>query len=130
MANINDVFSGTYLKAADLKGSEPTVVIESVELKTMPDKTVKLDIGFVGKDKHLLANKTNSKRIAHMFGDETEDWLGKRVQLYTEMVDFQGTVVDAIRVRPAKASANGAPKPAPRKPAAEFDDSADLADTF
>ena len=124
MANVNDVFGGTYLKAADLKGTEPTVTIESVELKTMPDKTVKIDIAFIGKEKHFLANKTNSKRIAYMHGDETEVWIGKKIQLYTEMVDFEGKVMEAIRVRVAK-------PPVVRKPAAQFDDPvADIGETF
>lgn len=136
MANINDVFSGTYLTARDLNGAEPVVTIESVELKELKDGK-KLDIGFVGKQKHLLANKTNSKRIAYMFGDETDVWIGKKVQLYTEMVDFQGNVVEAIRVRPAKSTPVAAPQkpfngtPAARRPAAEFNDSVDdIGETF
>ena len=126
MANVNDVFSGAYLAARDLNGSEPTVTIQSVEVKELKDGK-KLDIAFVGKQKHLLANKTNTKRIAYMFGDETDGWIGKKVQLYTEMVDFQGNVVEAIRVRPVKAS----PTPVARKPVAEFNDAVDdIGDTF
>jgi len=129
MANINDVFSGTYLAARDLNGIEPTVAIESVTIKELKDGK-KLDIAFVGKQKHLLANKTNTKRIAYMFGDETDGWIGKKIQLYTEMVDFQGNVVEAIRVRPVKATAPPA-SAVPRRSAAEFDDSvADIGETF
>ena len=124
MANIDDVFGGAFLKAADLKGAEPTVTIESTEIKKMPDGTHKVDIGFVGKEKHLLANKTNSSRIAFIHGKETEGWVGKKIQLYTDLVDFQGNTVEAIRVRPVKA-AEPARKPAPTD---EFSDS--LEDTF
>ena len=120
MPSIDDVFGGAYLKASDLKGAEPTVTIESVEPKKMQDGSQKLDIAFVGKDKHLLANKTNSSRIAFMHGKETDGWIGKKIQLYTDLVDFQGNTVEAIRVRPVKAEVTR--KPAPT---GEFSDSID-----
>ena len=123
MANIDDVFSGVFLKAADLKGAEPTVTIESA-VEWEKDGSKKIDIGFVGKEKHLLANKTNCGRIAFMFGKETDGWIGKKIQLYTDLVDYQGKTVEAIRVRPVKA-AEPARKAAPVD---EFADSTD--DTF
>ena len=81
MPSIDDVFSD-YLKASSLQGKEPTVTIESVEVKKMPDGTKKLDIGFVGKEKHLLANKTNCTRIAFLHGNDYDEWVGKKIQLY------------------------------------------------
>lgn len=116
MANVNDIYDTKYLSAKDLAGNEPTVTIESVEVTELQDGK-KLEIAFVGKKKHLLANKTNSMRIAYMFGDDTDHWPGKKVQLYTELTTYQGKVTPGIRVRPVKATA---PAPAPRKPAAEY----------
>jgi hypothetical protein len=101
---VSQVFSGDYLTAADLQGKEPSVVIASVEVKKFDDGD-KLLISFQGKKKALVANKTNSRRIAMMYGDETDAWVGKEVVLYTDMVDFQGKTVEALRVRPPKKQA-------------------------
>lgn len=96
---VSQVFSGDYLKAADLGGHEPTVVIATVEVKEFEDGN-KLLISFQGKKKSLVANKTNSSRIAHLYGDDTDGWVGKEIILYTDLVDFQGKAIEAIRVRP------------------------------
>lgn len=101
---VSQVFSGDYLKAADLQGSEPTVTIEKVELKEFDDGN-KFLISFEGKKKGLVANKTNAGRIALLYGDDTDGWIGKPIVLYTDIVDFQGKPTEAIRVRAKKVAA-------------------------
>lgn len=96
---ISTVFGGDALKAADLQGTEPTVTIEGVTMKDFDDGN-KLIISFVGKSKSLVCNKTNANRIAHAHGTNTDNWVGKQIVLYTDLVDFQGRTVEAIRVRP------------------------------
>jgi hypothetical protein len=103
---VSQVFSGEYLAAPDLNGGEHTVVIEKVDVKEFDDGN-KFLITFQNRKKGLVANKTNSKRIAMLYGDETDDWVGKEIVLYTDMVDFQGKTVEAIRIRgPKKATAS------------------------
>lgn len=122
---LSNVFGGDSLKAADLQGNEPVVVIESVEMKKF-DNGNKLVITFEGKKKCLICNKTNANRIAFAFGTNTDNWIGQEVTLFTDMVDFQGSVREAIRVRakkppavarPASADMDNAPVPS-RRPAA------------
>ncbi len=96
--DINTVFSGDTLKAADLQGHEPTVIISAVTMKKF-DNGNKLVISFEGKKKTLVCNKTNAKRIANVFGSNTDQWIGNEITLYTDQVDFQGGLVDAIRVK-------------------------------
>ena len=96
---IGSVFGGDSLKAADLQGHEPIVVIASVEMKKF-DNGNKLVLTFQGKKKTLVVNKTNAGRIAYAHGTNTDNWIGKEIQLYTDLVDFQGKPVEAIRVRP------------------------------
>lgn len=98
---LSNVFGGDSLKAADLQGSEPTVIIASVEMKKF-DNGNKLVIAFEGKKKGLVCNKTNANRIAFAFGTNTDNWIGQEVTLFTDMVDFQGKLVEAIRVRAKK----------------------------
>jgi hypothetical protein len=117
---ISDVYSGDTLKAADLKGAEPTVTIASVEMKKF-DNGNKLVIGFQGKKKTLVANKTNANRIAFAYGTNTDNWIGKEITLYTDLVDFQGSTVEAIRVK-ARKPAQAAPQRQSVAAAVGFDD--------
>lgn len=98
---LSNVFGGDSLKAADLKGSEPTVTISNVEMKKF-DNGNKLVISFEGKKKTLVCNKTNANRIAYAFGTNTDNWIGREITLFTDLVDFQGNTVEAIRVRAKK----------------------------
>lgn len=98
MPKLNEVFSGNFLKADDLKGQSPTVTIERVEVKEFDDGN-KLVMHFVGKDKALVCNKTNASIIQEVLGsDDTDDWHGRKITLTTKKVEFQGKLVPAIRV--------------------------------
>lgn len=96
---LSQIFTGTTLKAADLQGREPTVTIATVEAKKFNDGN-KIVITFQGKEKAFVCNKTNANRIAYAYGTNTDNWIGQQIQLYTDLVDFQGQTVEAIRVRP------------------------------
>ena len=77
-----------YLKASDLGGSTPTVSINSVELLEFDDddgsKEIKPAVGFQGKEKKLVLNKTNTEALINAFGSQSEDWQGKSVMLSTK----------------------------------------------
>jgi hypothetical protein len=119
MADINEIFSGERLTAADLGGREHTVKIkqvEPIEFQTpdgKPDK--KLLLKFVGAKKEFVCNKTNAKRIALLHGSNYDNWLAKQIVLGPELVDFRGEPTWAIRVKQA-AESEPAPKikPAPK----------------
>ncbi len=114
---LSSVFGGDTLKASDLpNGAEPTVTIASVEQKKF-DNGNKLILKFVGKKKALVCNKTNAKRIAMNHGSNTDNWIGKQITLYVDIVDFQGEPTEAIRVRPQRVAA-----PAARSMARPLDD--------
>jgi hypothetical protein len=114
MASIDDVFASNYLTAQDIQGREPTVTIRSVEPKEFKDRTgavqKKLIISFNGAKKMLVANVTNSKRIAYMHGKDYLTWPGKQITLFVDpFVQFGNEIRSAIRVKPP----NSAPTPAP-----------------
>ena len=122
---LSTVFGGDSLKAADLQGHEPTVTIERVEMKKF-DSGNKLVIAFEGKKKALVCNKTNANRIAHAYGTNTDGWIGKELTLFTDLVDFQGKAVEAIRVRAKKT----APAPQQRTAAVSAAPDDDLNDVI
>jgi arabinogalactan endo-1,4-beta-galactosidase len=121
---IDSAFPSQYLKAADLQGKKITVTMSHVDMEDIGGD-LKPILYFIGKDKGLVLNKTNSNTIAMMHGYETEDWSGKSITLVEAMVDFQGRTVAAIRVyaqRVAPPAAAPRPKPsAPKAPAASDD---------
>lgn len=105
---VSDAFPSKFLSAADLNGNNARVVMQNVEIEKIGDDT-KPVLYFRGKSKGLALNKTNSKAIAEVYGDEMDEWNGHEIILFPVMTDFQGKQVEAIRVR--------APLPKDNKPA-------------
>lgn len=113
--NINEAFPNRYLKAADLNGRDVTVTIKSVEREEIGfDKERKLVLAFANTEKLMVCNKTNGIAIAKMHGEETDNWVGKKIILCAKDVEFQGTMTSALRVLAQKPEAHKkAPPPAP-----------------
>ena len=111
---VSDMFQSKYLKAEDLQGQEHTVTIGGVHIE---------DVGMEGKPQHkpvmylqgvgkgLILNKTNAEQVAHIHGDDSDGWIGKQIILFTMMVQFQGQMMPAIRVRGPAAATGGLGQP-------------------
>lgn len=105
------MFPSKYLKAMDVEGDK-TLVIASVEMHEFKTREgsdeIKPLVTFQGQEKGLILNKTNTKLIERALkSDDTDDWVGKPITLYSAEVEFGGDIVDSIRVR-SKAPAPGA----------------------
>lgn len=100
---ISQVFPSKYVAAADLNGKTVTLTIQRVTLEEMKDhdnKMIKKPVVWFEKaTKGLVLNVTNAKIIANLYGDETDDWKGKRIGIYPTRVQAFGKPQDAIRVR-------------------------------
>jgi hypothetical protein len=95
-----DVFPSKYTKATDLEDGEITVVIASVAMEEIgEDKERKPVVYFEGDTKPVVLNATNWDRLEFAFGD-SDNWPGKKVTLYTELVKYQGRSMLGIRMRP------------------------------
>lgn len=92
----------------DLQGRKIHVVIASVGEEEIGGET-KIVLYFRGKQKGLVLNKTNASYLAAAISDETDDWPGHEVVLYAAKVNYQGKMVDGIRI---EMPPNGAAKPA------------------
>lgn len=112
---ISEQFAGNYFKAADLP--QPRVLtIQAVELAALPEGETKPAVQFVGEQQQLMLNKTNAFVLAEMFGDDSDAWKGRPVELYATTTTFSGRTVPCIRVRPPQPSQpvlQPAPQPAP-----------------
>jgi len=100
MPNVSDVYQSNskWLAASDLKGSEIKLTIQDSKLEEVGDNH-KLVVYFSGKEKGLALNKTNAQMIAETYGEESESWSEKEVILYPTKTEYQGKMVDCIRVR-------------------------------
>lgn len=105
MVNINEEFPSKYLKAADLQGAAVKVKISNVLSEDIGGDR-KLIMHFAGKNKGMVLNKTNARTIADVYGDDTDQWIGADIEVFAMKVDFQGRMVDGLRVRiPRQATA-------------------------
>lgn len=113
---VSNAFPGKYLKAADLEGRTVRAVIERVELEDVGDDH-KPVLYFRGKEKGLVANKTNANTIAEIYGDEMNDWIGQPIEIFPSTTDYQGKRVPCLRVSVPRPASTGrlpsATKPSP-----------------
>jgi hypothetical protein len=115
-----------YIYAEDLGGREVDVQIARVvggELTGEKNrKTKKPMLFFVGKQKPLALNITNSKAIETMLGTgEIEQWPGNWITLFPSMTqDPNGNQVPCVRIKPRPPNRKGktpdAPEPAEPPP--------------
>ena len=57
-------------------------------------------VSFERTDKKLVLNVTNGRTIAALYGNETNNWRGKRITFYATTTTKGRETVDCIRVRP------------------------------
>jgi hypothetical protein len=120
--NIDSAFPSNYLKASDLGDKSPVVTIDRIEVEPIGrDKEMKPVLYFQGKEKGVVLNKTNAKKIAELTGSkDTDDWAGCQIRLYASQTEFAGEMVECIRVKGA-AAAVAKPKAKP-EPVAEVEE--------
>ena len=98
--NINTIYTSNsnYLKAADLKGRRVDVTISSAEVENIQD-VEKIVLGFEGREKKLILNITNARMISELLNaTDTEAWIGKEITLRPDKTNYQGELVDCLRV--------------------------------
>lgn len=106
MADYRSMFDANYLYSFDLKGRDVTATIKEVKvgkLKNAQQKEERKPVIFFAesKDKRgLVANKTNCRTIAAMYGNDVDAWIGKRITLFPTQCDAFGKPADCIRIRP------------------------------
>jgi hypothetical protein len=129
---ISQLFPSKYVKAADLNGKTVTLTIAKLvveELGHGTERERKPVLYFQKATKGLVLNRTNAMTIAGLYGDESDEWTGKRISIYPTRIRAFGAMQDTIRVReeiPAQ------PRPlavaTPIEEAAEIDDAEDVTD--
>jgi hypothetical protein len=98
--NISKLFKSNYLKGQDLDEEFTTMTIERLEVKEF-DNGDKPVLYFEGEERGLVLNRTNANAIIKDYGADTDQWIGRRLVLFTMPVEFNGTTTNAIRVKTA-----------------------------
>ena len=97
------------LKAKDFIGKNLKLTIERVDTVTYPAEENKPAqtrpaVYFVGKDKRLVCNGTNTEILCNAFGSESDSWAGKQIGLstadYTHKGFGHGWIVTPLNVAP------------------------------
>ena len=115
--NINTAFPSKFVRVADLQNRRVTVTIERVTIEDMGDGDTKPVAYFIGSQRGLALNKTNAFEIAMAFGEETDHWAGKQIELFPASTMYQGRNTPCIRVRAIYPGVTASP-PATHAPAA------------
>ena len=97
------MFKGDYVTALELGDKTPTLTIDDVRIVklegedgTAKDKGV---VYFKETKRGWVMNRTNATCLAAMFGDDTNDWKGKHVTLFSQMVQVGKERKPGLRVK-------------------------------
>lgn len=122
VAKVSDMIQSKFLRKEDFD-EDQVCTIADVKLEPIMNNETKWVLYFKEHPKGMVLNTTTIRVLEAAFGEDSDDWRGKRVKVYNDPnVSFQGRVVGGIRLRtPSKASAQPAPAPKPA-PADDFDD--------
>lgn len=100
--NANEFCPAPHLEAADFQADTP-VTIKGFGFSEVGEKKENKGVIFFEEYKRgMVINRTNLKRIIGHHGNETDNWVGKKITLYPSETDFGGKTVPCIRVREKK----------------------------
>jgi len=89
-------FSGaSFLKVDDVRGGPLREVITNIKL----GKYDKPDMYFESGD-CLSLNATNNAVLIRAYGPNSDDWIGKEIELFVGEVEFEKRPIDAVLVKP------------------------------
>jgi hypothetical protein len=115
--DVNEMFPGRYIKAETLNGKARTYHVVAVERVKLSDGSLKPVITFEDEDMKFILNRTNADSIVQIYGRDSDNWIGKLIELYPTRTQFGTKMVDAVRVRRPQrrpASDRVPPEPMPR----------------
>jgi len=96
-----------YLGAYSIESADLILTIKGVKNETVTGADGKKEectvVRFVEPVKPMILNVTNAKTIQKIYSTPyIDDWVGKKIQLYSAEIKAFGELVDALRIRPFK----------------------------
>lgn len=99
---MSQMFPSNYLGKDDLPAPITTTILKVTqeELKSDEGKELKTVLYFAGIEKAFICNKTNAFCLVDAYGDDSDFWAGKPVEIYVDpSVSFGGKRVGGLRLR-------------------------------
>lgn len=98
------LYNSDYIGSYDLDGKDTVLTIEAVNKTPVFNPSTQQDeekavVTFKEAKKAWIMNRTNGDAIASLYGEDTDNWIGKQITLTTAKVKAFGKVQDAIRVK-------------------------------
>jgi hypothetical protein len=119
---ISEMLQSNWLRKDDLDdpiGGEVLTIRKITEELVGSDQQSKWALHWREKDyQPMLLNKTNLRLLSAVLGDDTDDWIGKEIEVYHDpSISYGGQLVGGLRVRPPRP-----PKPRARQARTELPD--------
>lgn len=125
MPKVSEMIQSKFLRKEDFD-EDRVLSIRGVKLEDMPGDSgdQKWVLYFREEAKGMALNVTTIRVLENAFGDDSDNWVGKKVKVYVDPnVSFGGKVVGGLRLMPPRKQAAEAPAPAQTRPAdTDFDD--------
>ena len=99
---VDDAFPSKYLKSDDIGDRFEHAVIENCQMEELRDGERKPVLYFQNKKKGMVVNRINWDNLSLLYGEDSDDWIGKEILIYTERTSFQGKTTLGLRVRGPK----------------------------
>lgn len=107
-----DYTKGVWLKGDDLEEGERTIVtIKSAEEQTFQDGKKQPVLEFMELEQKLSLNKTRVRKCVELLGNDTEEWIGKRIALYPTPTQFNGKDFMSVAIAAPPKKKTGGNKP-------------------
>lgn len=108
---MSEMFPSSWLKKEDVPQPIRATIREVTQEEISGDggKELKAVVAFMGNVKPMILNRGNAAALEEAFGDDSDLWHGKQVEIYVDgSVMFAGRRVGGLRLRVPDAR-NGAP---------------------
>ena len=108
MPKVSEMIISKFLRKEDCE-DEIVVTMKTVKLEDMPGdgNEQRWALYFRELEKAMVLNTTTIRVLEKTFGPDSDDWVGKKVVLYTDLtVAFKGQIVGGLRLRPSNDQRN------------------------
>jgi hypothetical protein len=98
----NEAFPGKYLKQEDVDPPVLAIIDKAIrdEVSDGESKETKTILFFSNEIKPMILNGENWDTIAALYGDESDAWTGKQIEVYRKAdVRFGNKITGGVRVR-------------------------------
>jgi hypothetical protein len=132
MAKVSETYAGAFVTGAELQplGQRRQAVIHQAvqEIVGQENAQPKIVLDLVSRQgqpwpRRVVLNKTNALALANAFGDDTDAWPGKPIEIWGETVMFRGKATPGIRLAAAATTASALPPPTAPAPTEPKDES-------